>query len=178
MGGAVGGLYLWNKATDGPHKKEAGILSGEAAANALLVTGVVKYSFGRERPTADASRSRFWQVVTHSLLATPPSPGPPPSMIAHEYPGLLTKIFAYGAASAISISRVEGKRHFPSDALVGSGMAGLLDGWRLPDGQLGWPRRSGNSSLKPVLVERAQRNSVWIPSREGGRLVRAWRRHH
>jgi hypothetical protein len=61
MGGAVGGLYLWGKATGDPHKQEAGILSGEAAANALLVTEVLKYSFGRERPAVDASRDKFWQ---------------------------------------------------------------------------------------------------------------------
>ena len=36
MGGAAGGLYLWGKATNDPHKEETGILGGEAAVNALL----------------------------------------------------------------------------------------------------------------------------------------------
>ncbi len=129
MGGAVGGLYLWGKATGDPHKQEAGILSGEAAANALLVTEVLKYSFGRERPTVDASRGKFWQggdsfPSGHAAISWAAA-----SVISHEYPGLFTKILAYGAASAISISRVGGKRHFPSDALVGSGI-GWLAGWQ------------------------------------------------
>jgi hypothetical protein len=42
------------------------------------------------------------------------------SVIAHEYPGPLTKVLAYGLASAVSASRVTGKEHFPSDVLVGS----------------------------------------------------------
>lgn len=41
-------------------------------------------------------------------------------MIAHEYPGPLTSIFAYGLASAVSASRVDAKQHFPTDVLVGS----------------------------------------------------------
>ena len=61
MGGAVGGLYLWGKATGDAHKKEAGILSGEAAANALIVAEIVKYATGRERPTVDAAHGKFWQ---------------------------------------------------------------------------------------------------------------------
>lgn len=129
MGGAVGGLYLWGKATNDPHKQEAGILSGEAAVNALLVTEVLKYSFGRERPSMDASHGKFWQggdsfPSSHAAISWAAA-----SVISHEYPGLFTKILAYGAASAISISRVEGKSHFPSDVLVGSGI-GWLAGWQ------------------------------------------------
>lgn len=130
MGGAVGGLYLWGKITDDAHKKETGILSAEAASNAFLVTEVVKLATGRERPDVDASRGRFWQggrsfPSGHAALSWAAA-----SVISHEYPGLFTKILAYGAASAISISRVQGKRHFPSDALVGSGI-GWLAGWQV-----------------------------------------------
>ena len=32
----------------------------------------------------------------------------------------LTTILSYGLASAISVSRITGKQHFPSDVLVGS----------------------------------------------------------
>jgi len=129
MGGAVGGLYLWGKATNDPQKEETGILVGEAAVNALLVTEVMKYSFGRERPTVDGSHGKFWQggdsfPSGHAAISWAAA-----SVISHEYPGFFTKILAYGAASAISISRIEGKRHFPSDALVGSGI-GWFAGWQ------------------------------------------------
>jgi Capsule assembly protein Wzi/PAP2 superfamily len=42
------------------------------------------------------------------------------SVVAHEYPGLLTKILAYGLAGAVSASRVTAKQHFPSDVFFGS----------------------------------------------------------
>lgn len=129
MGGAVGGLYLWGRATHDAHKQETGILSGEAVANALLVTEVLKFATGRERPGVDASHGKFWQggdsfPSGHAAMSWAAA-----SVIAHEYPGLFTKILAYGAASAISISRVEGKRHFPADAFVSSGI-GWLAGWQ------------------------------------------------
>jgi hypothetical protein len=41
-------------------------------------------------------------------------------VIAREYPGPLTKLFAYGGAAAISAARVTGRQHFASDALIGS----------------------------------------------------------
>ncbi|MGB9104092.1 MAG: capsule assembly Wzi family protein, partial [Terriglobales bacterium] len=42
------------------------------------------------------------------------------TVFAHEYPGPLTKLFAYGGAAAISAARVTADKHFASDALVGS----------------------------------------------------------
>ena len=48
------------------------------------------------------------------------------SVIAHEYPGPLTSVLAYGAASAISFSRVSAKQHFPSDVLIGSTIGWLV----------------------------------------------------
>src|SRR5215469_13969316 len=102
---------------------------GHAALNALIVAEAVKYATGRERPTVDAARGKFWQggdsfPSGHAALSWAAA-----SVISHEYPGPFTKILAYGAAAAISISRVEGKRHFPSDALVGSGI-GWFAGWQ------------------------------------------------
>ena len=41
-------------------------------------------------------------------------------MIAHEYPGTLPKLVAYGLASTVSFSRIRARQHFPSDVLVGS----------------------------------------------------------
>lgn len=60
MGGAVGGLYLWGKATGDAHKQEAGILGGEAAANALLVTEVLKLASGLQRNVATSVQFSYW----------------------------------------------------------------------------------------------------------------------
>ena len=60
------------------------------------------------------------------------------SVIAHEYPGPLTQIAAYGLATAVSATRVLGEQHFPSDVVVGGAH-------RMADRQTGLSRapRSG-----------------------------------
>ena len=92
MAGSVGGLYLWGKTTKDPHKQETGILGGEAMVNALLVSEVLKFATGRERPGVDASRGKFWQggdsfPSSHAATAWAAA-----SVITHEYPGLFTKV--------------------------------------------------------------------------------------
>src|SRR5258707_14772302 len=47
-------------------------------------------------------------------------------VLAHEYPGPLTKVLAYGLAGAVSYSRVRGRQHFPSDVFVGGMMGNLV----------------------------------------------------
>ena len=130
MAGAAGGLYLWGKSTNDPHKQEAGLLSGEAAIDGFFLTTALKYATGRERPGADSSRGRFWQggdsVPSNHATAAWASA----SVLTHEYPGPFTKFLAYGAATAISMARVRSQKHFPSDVLVGSA-AGWLIGWQV-----------------------------------------------
>ncbi|MGA9882234.1 MAG: capsule assembly Wzi family protein [Candidatus Acidiferrales bacterium] len=124
--GAGAGLYLWGKLTHEEHKRETGVLAGEAAIDSLAVTYVTQYAFGRERPLQDDYRGQFWQgglsfPSEHSAAAWSIA-----GVIAHEYPGPLTSTLAYGLASAISSSRVTAKQHFPSDVLVGSAIGWLV----------------------------------------------------
>jgi len=130
MAGAGAGLFLLGKATRDDHKQEAGLLSGEAALDALLVSTALKYTTGRERPTVDNFHGKFWRggdsfPSDHATTAWAIA-----SVISHEYPGPFTKIFAYGAAAAITYARVRGEKHFPADAFVGSGI-GWLTGWQV-----------------------------------------------
>src|SRR5208337_2269171 len=41
-------------------------------------------------------------------------------VVAHEYPGPLTKIVVYSLASLVDYSRYRARQHFPSDIFVGS----------------------------------------------------------
>lgn len=119
--GADAGLYFWGRLTHDDHKREAGFLAGEAVINSLALSYAAKYTFERERPLTDDYRGRFWQgggdsfPSVHSTVAWSLA-----SVLAHEYPGPLTSLFAYGMASAIGASRVSAKQHFPTDVLVGS----------------------------------------------------------
>ena len=127
MGGLAGGLYLWGKVNHDDHKKETGFLAAEAAANSLVMVYAFKYAFGRERPLTDDYRGNFWKggdgfPSEHAAAAWSIA-----SVVAHEYPGTLTQIMAYGMASAVSVSRLTGKQHFPTDVLIGAGI-GWLNG--------------------------------------------------
>ncbi len=120
MAAAGGGLYLWGRMAHDDHKSEAGILAGEAAIDSFSMVYGLKYAFGRERPLAGGHPGTFWSggdsfPSEHAAAAWSIA-----SVIAHEYPGHLTQLLAYGAATAISMSRVSGKQHFPSDVLAGS----------------------------------------------------------
>ncbi len=126
MAGAGGGLYLWGRFSHDEHKRETGVLAGEAMIDTLGVTTALQYGLGRQRPFENNSRIQFFQGGSafpsdHSAAAWSAA-----SVIAHEYPGYLSQFFAYGMATAVSVSRVEGKEHSPSDVFVGAAIGWLI----------------------------------------------------
>ena len=123
--GTGAGLYLMSYPAHNEHWRETGFLAGEAALNSLVVNEAVKYSFRRERPFEGNGSGKFWNGGTsfpseHAAVAWSIA-----NVIAHEYPGTVPKLFAYGMASAVSFSRVHSGQHFPSDVFVG-GVLGYL----------------------------------------------------
>ena len=120
LGGAVGGSYLLGQMTHDDHKRETGLLSGEAAVDAVGVTTALQYALGRQRPTDGNGGGGFWHYGTSFPSNHATAAWAAASVMAHEYPGPFTKFLAYGLASAVSASRVSGKDHFPTDVLVGS----------------------------------------------------------
>jgi membrane-associated phospholipid phosphatase len=125
LAGVDGGMYVWGKFTHDDHATETGILAGEAALDSVGVNTVLKYSFGRERPYQNPNMPFFSGGTAfasdHSVVAWSVA-----GVIAHEYPGPLTQIMAYGLASAISASRVLGRQHSPSDVFVGAAIGWLI----------------------------------------------------
>ena len=121
--GSVGALWLVGMTTDNAHAREAGILGIESVANAAAVWAVTNTLTRRERPLEGTGQGRFW--VNNGLKSSMPSAHSTltwaaASAIAHEYPKPWVEGLAYGAATAVSVTRVTGLRHFPSDAFVGS----------------------------------------------------------
>jgi hypothetical protein len=118
--GAAGGSYLWGHMTHNDLLKEAGFLSGEAALNSTLVAYAFKGITQRPRPYQGDGNGTFFQGGTsfpseHAAVAWSVA-----TVMAHEYPGILTQIAAYGLASTVTLTRVTSKQHFASDAFVGS----------------------------------------------------------
>jgi hypothetical protein len=118
--GIEGGFYLWGRMTHDDHEQETSILGGEAALDSLAVTYALKSTFGRQRPLQNDYRGSFWAGGNSFPSEHAAAAWSIASIIAHEYPGPLTSLFAYGLASLVSASRVNGRQHFPSDVLIGS----------------------------------------------------------
>ncbi|HXM63363.1 MAG TPA: capsule assembly Wzi family protein [Terriglobales bacterium] len=120
MIGLTGASFLFGHMTHDDHLQEAGLLTGEAAINATGVAYLFKEMTQRQRPLQDSGNGDFFKGGSsfpseHSAIAWSVA-----SVWAHEYPGWLSQTAAYGLASAITITRVTAKQHFPSDVIVGS----------------------------------------------------------
>ncbi|HEU4415257.1 MAG TPA: capsule assembly Wzi family protein [Candidatus Angelobacter sp.] len=128
--GGSGGLYLLGKIRGDDHQKETGILSIEAATDSLVVVEAFKLVTQRARPSDGNFKGEFFNSTSitnssfpsaHAMLTWSMA-----SVLAHEYPGPLTQIFAYGLATGVSVARVEGRDHFPSDVVVGAAAGWLI----------------------------------------------------
>src|SRR6266478_2770748 len=172
---AAPAMYLLGALKHNEHLRETGILGAEAVANASLVAEGLKLATNRERPDDGLGTGRFWPHGTHdySLDSSFPSGHAAASwalarVIADEYPEWLTKLGAYGFATAISASRITGRQHFPSDVVVGSVFGYLIGGYVVRHRSLA-DQEPSSYTLVPVF-DRAQHaygmTVVFIPSSE------------
>lgn len=122
FGGAVGGAFLLGSIVHNDHMRETSILSGEAVANSYIATLALKSATGRQRPTEGDGRGEFWDAgksfpSEHSAAAWSIA-----AVLSREYPSLWVKALGYGGATAITATRVIGRKHFASDVLIGSAL--------------------------------------------------------
>lgn len=119
---AGGGAFVFGHLTGDDHMSEAGLLSGEAAMNSAAITYLLKSATQRSRPYQTNGTGTFFQGGSsfpseHAAIAWSIA-----SVMAHEYPGTLSKVLAYGLAAGISATRVSSQQHFPSDVVIGSAL--------------------------------------------------------
>jgi membrane-associated phospholipid phosphatase len=123
-------VYGFGRAQQDEHARQAGILTGESMVDGVVAGEVLKLVFLRERPNVDNGRGQFFQTNAgvnssfpseHSLVAWSAA-----SALAAEYPAPWTQFALYSAATGVSLTRVMGQQHFPSDVLVGSSIGWLI----------------------------------------------------
>ncbi|HKS76545.1 MAG TPA: phosphatase PAP2 family protein [Terriglobales bacterium] len=127
--GAVGASFVTGVATHDPHAEEAGFLAGEAVGNSAVLFFLMKEISGRERPLEGQGKGHFFQYngvsssfpSGHAIITWSAA-----TVLAHEYPKPWVKWLAYGTAAAVTVTRVTGKEHFPSDVIVGSTFGYLI----------------------------------------------------
>ena len=116
-------FYLFGRGKHDDRARETGLLGAEALVDSQIVGSALKEITQRSRPLSGTSRSDFFDGGSsfpsgHSIAAWSLA-----TVIANEYHDRpLVQITAYGIASAVSVARFTGQKHYLSDVLVGSAM--------------------------------------------------------
>jgi len=123
IGAVAATFYLVGRKKNDARARETGILSAEAVVDSLLVVHVLKGITQRARPQTGRDRSEFFDGGNsfpsgHSIAAWSMA-----TIIANEYHDhRVARVAAYGIASAVSLARFTGGKHYLSDVLVGSAL--------------------------------------------------------
>jgi membrane-associated phospholipid phosphatase len=162
-GGIAATFYFVGRAKQNARARETGLLGAEALVNGELVASALKLISQRPRPRADNGSGEFFDggrsfpsghAVSSWSLAT---------VIAYEYGQHcpLVRFGVYGLATAVSLSRYTGRKHFLGDVLVGSAIGYGIGryvyrthhdpGLDSPDGQM---TRRTQSKLFPLIAPR------------------------
>ena len=123
-------VYGFGRVHQDEHAREAGILTGESMVDGIVAGEILKLIFLRERPNVDNGRGQFFYLSAgadssfaseHSIVAWSAA-----SALAAEYPAPWMQFALYSTATGVSLTRVMGQKHFPSDVLVGSSIGWLI----------------------------------------------------
>lgn len=123
LGAIASTFYLIGRKKGDYRARETGVLSAEALINSAIVEGVLKGITQRARPVDGIERSEFFDGGSsfpsgHSTQAWAVA-----TVIANEYKHRpVVQIAAYGIATAVSVARFTGHKHYVSDVLAGSAM--------------------------------------------------------
>jgi hypothetical protein len=125
--------YFVGAAKKDDYLQESSVLAGEATLDAIILNEGLKYAIDRQRPYQGDGTGRFWP---HGLSTWPDGQSMPSNhcmimwsfarVIAGQYNTPATKITVYSLATAVTVSRVLAREHFPSDVLVGSTFGYLI----------------------------------------------------
>ncbi|HEU4834272.1 MAG TPA: phosphatase PAP2 family protein [Pyrinomonadaceae bacterium] len=123
LGAVATTFYLIGRKNNNYRARETGLLSAEALINSAIAGTVLKGITQRARPLAGRERSEFFDGGNsfpsgHSTQAWAVA-----AVIASEYKHRpAVKLAAYGIASAVSVARFTGHKHYLSDVLAGSAL--------------------------------------------------------
>jgi membrane-associated phospholipid phosphatase len=157
LGAVAGTFYLVGRKTHNDRARETGLLAAEALIDSVIAGEALKGITQRARPQAGVERSEFFDGGTsfpsgHSTQAWAVA-----TVIANEYRDRPAVQFAaYGVATAVSVARFTGHKHYLSDVLAGSAL-----GWGI--GRYVYNahhRESSGLSLTPKFSRAARQYGV------------------
>ncbi len=123
LGAAAGGIFVTGLLTHNDQATQTGIRSAEASVDSVILYAALKAVLARQRPYTGEGDGKFFSgnwtngsfPSGHATLAWTLA-----SVMAHEYPNWPMRLLMYGAATAVSTTRVTGGVHFPADVFAGS----------------------------------------------------------
>jgi len=121
------GLYLSGLLAHDAKLRETGLLGGEALADALIVSEVLKLAAGRQRPLEADGGGHFFHAGTSFPSGHAIESFALASVISHRYGNRkAVAVLAYGLAGLVSASRFSARKHFASDILAGGAMGWFI----------------------------------------------------
>jgi membrane-associated phospholipid phosphatase len=155
---AIGTSWVAGAIKHDDHLRETGFLAGEALADTMLFTTMVKFAANRVRPQASglsAESGEFWPDGKYYAGGNSFPSGHTAAafafarVVAAEYPSWKIKLAVYGLAAATAFERVAGREHFPSDVLAGGAIGYLIGGYIFHLHRAGLP---GNGLMLSPMV--------------------------
>jgi PAP2 superfamily protein len=123
LGAAATTFYLIGRKKNNYRARETGLLSAEAMINSIIVEGALKGITQRGRPLDGHERSEFFDGGSSFPSGHATQTWAVATVIAHEYKDRpAVQIAAYGIASAVSVARFTGHKHYISDVVAGSAL--------------------------------------------------------
>ncbi len=150
----VAGSYIYGAWRDNPKGREIGVLGTESLLDSLIVAGVLKEVFRRNRPDEKHSGD-FWGGGTSFPSGHAIQIWSIASLLDHEYKHKkIVGITAYSLAGIVSAARIAAQKHFASDVVAG-GTMGWFIGRYVYDTHMSHLAHK-HASLVPMILPLAQ----------------------
>ncbi len=122
----VAGSYVYGAWRDNPKGREIGVLGTETLLDSLIVVGVMKEVFRRNRPD-EKNPGDFWGGGTSFPSGHAIQVWSIASLLDHEYKHKkIVGITAYSLAGIVSAARIAAQKHFASDVVAGGTMGWFI----------------------------------------------------
>ena len=122
----VAGSYVYGAWRDSAKAREIGVLGTESLLDSLIVSGVLKEVFRRNRPD-EKNPGDFWGGGTSFPSGHAIQVWTIASLLDHEYKhNRIVGITAYSLAGIVSAARVAAQKHFASDIVAGGSMGWFI----------------------------------------------------
>ena len=160
----AGGIYFTGLITKDEHAQETGIRTAEATVDSVIMYGVMKAVFQRQRPYTGVGEGKFFSgnwtngsfPSGHAMFTWTIA-----SSVAHQYHSVPLDILMYGLAATVTTTRVTASQHYPADVFVGSILGYLVGDYVAHKPESGLPIR-GRSKFRQMPIAVLQHVSIGV----------------